>query len=45
MAKPKIPVDLILSKLVEDADKASTRVQKASDVLLSPLDTEIAATP
>ena len=45
MAEPKIPVDLILSKLVEDADKASSRVHKASDVLLSPLDTEIAATP
>ncbi|MGD8229034.1 MAG: alpha/beta fold hydrolase, partial [Desulfobacteraceae bacterium] len=45
MAKPKIPVDLILSKLAEDAEKAKARVERASDVLLGPLDTEIAATP
>jgi polyhydroxyalkanoate synthase len=45
MARPKIPVDLILSKLAEDAEKAKIRVEKASDVLLGPLDTEIAATP
>jgi polyhydroxyalkanoate synthase len=45
MARPKIPVDLILSKLVEDAEKAKARVEKASDVLLGPLDTEIASTP
>jgi polyhydroxyalkanoate synthase len=45
MARPKIPVDLILSKLAEDAEKAKARVEKASDVLLGPLDTEIAATP
>ena len=45
MAKPKIPVDLILSKLAEDAEKAKARVEKASDVLLGPLDTEMATTP
>ena len=45
MEKPKIPVDLILTKLAEDAEKARTRVQKASDVLLQELDTEIAQTP
>jgi polyhydroxyalkanoate synthase len=45
MGERKVPVDLILSKLVEDADKARSRAQKASDVLLGPLDTEIAATP
>jgi len=45
MDQPKIPVDLILSKLVEDAEKVRERAQKASDVLLEPLDTEIAATP
>lgn len=45
MGKPKIPVDLILSKLTEDAEKAQVRVQKASDILLEPLDTEIATTP
>ncbi|MGD8992515.1 MAG: class III poly(R)-hydroxyalkanoic acid synthase subunit PhaC [Desulfobacterales bacterium] len=45
MDEPKVPVDLILSKLVEDADKARARAHKASDVLLGPLDSEIAATP
>ena len=45
MEKPKIPVDLILSKLAEDAEKAQVRAQKASDVLLQALDTEIATTP
>ena len=45
MSQPKIPVDLILSKLVEDAERVQERAQKASDVLLEPLDTEIAATP
>ncbi len=45
MNQPKIPIDLILSKLVEDAEKARTRTQKASDVLLEKLDTEIATTP
>jgi poly[(R)-3-hydroxyalkanoate] polymerase subunit PhaC len=45
MEKPKIPVDLILTRLAEDAEKARTRVQKASDVLLQELDTGIAKTP
>ncbi|MGA8020269.1 MAG: alpha/beta fold hydrolase, partial [Desulfobacterales bacterium] len=45
MAEVKIPVDLILSKLAEDADKTQERVQKAKDVLLSELDTAIATTP
>ncbi len=45
MAQPKISVDLILSKLAEDAEKAGESVQKASDVLMEPLDTEIAVTP
>ena len=45
MAQPKISVDLILSKLAEDAEKAGESVQKASDVLLEPLETEIAVTP
>jgi polyhydroxyalkanoate synthase len=45
MAQRKIPVDLILSKLAEDAEKAKTRAQKASDVLLGPLHTDIATTP
>jgi len=45
MAEPKIPIDLILKRLSEDADKAQTRAQKASEVLIAPLDTEIASTP
>jgi polyhydroxyalkanoate synthase subunit PhaC len=45
MSQPKIPVDLILSKLAEDAEKVRIRTQKASDVLLEPLETEIATTP
>jgi polyhydroxyalkanoate synthase len=45
MAQPKIPVDLLLSALAEDVEKAQTRAQKAADVLLEPLNTEIASTP
>ncbi len=45
MTQPKIPVDLILSKLAEEAEKAGESVQKASDVLLEPLETDIAVTP
>ncbi len=45
MEKPKIPVDLILGKLAEDAEKVHSRVQKASDVLLQDLETNIAQTP
>ena len=45
MADPRIPIDLILKRLSEDADKAQARAQKAPDVLLGPLDTEIASTP
>jgi polyhydroxyalkanoate synthase len=45
MAQFKIPVDLLLSNLAEDAEKAQERVQRASAVLLEPLETNIAATP
>ena len=45
MAQPKISVDLILSKLAEEAEKAGQSAQKASDVLLEPLETDIAVTP
>lgn len=45
MTEAKIPVDLILSKIAEDAEGIHDRVRKASDVLLEPLDTEIGATP
>ena len=43
--KPKIPVDIILKHLAEDADKVQDRAQKASEVLLGPLETAIATTP
>ena len=45
MGKPKIPVDLILSKLASDTEKAQARAQKASDVLIQDLNTDIAPTP
>ena len=45
MSQSKIPVDLILSKLAEDAQKVQSRAQKASEVLLGELDTELAKTP
>ncbi|HDP25386.1 MAG TPA: class III poly(R)-hydroxyalkanoic acid synthase subunit PhaC [Deltaproteobacteria bacterium] len=45
MEKPKIPVDTILRHLAQDADRVQERAQKASDILLSPLSTEIASTP
>jgi polyhydroxyalkanoate synthase len=41
----KIPVDRILAKLAEDAERVRTISEKASDVLLGPLDTDIATTP
>jgi len=45
MADTKIPIDLILSRLAEDTEKAQQRAQKASDVLMGELDTAIATTP
>lgn len=45
MAKAGVPVDLILSKLSEDAGKVQLRMQKASEVLLGDLETDIASTP
>ena len=45
MDKAKIPVDLILNKLAQDTEKAHERAQKASDVLLQDLETDIATTP
>ena len=45
MDRSKIPVDLIITKLAEDAEKAHVRAQKGSDVLLQKLDTGIAQTP
>jgi len=45
MSQPKIPVDLILSKLAEDAERVQARTSKAADILLEPLETAIATTP
>jgi polyhydroxyalkanoate synthase len=45
MAQPKIPVDLILSKMAEDTEKVQSRARKASEVLLGDLDTDLAKTP
>ncbi len=44
MTQSKIPVDLILSKLAEDAERVQSRAAKASEVLLEDLDTELATT-
>lgn len=45
MGESKIRLDLIMSSLAEDAEKAQERAKKASDVFLEPLDTQIASTP
>jgi polyhydroxyalkanoate synthase len=45
MSQPKIAVDLILKNLTESTEKAKTRVRKASEVLLGPLETDLATTP
>lgn len=45
MKQSKISVDLILASLAEDAQKVQERVQRASNVLLEPLETAIAQTP
>ena len=41
----KVPVDIIMAKLTKDADKVPERFRKAQDVLLGPLDTDIATSP
>ena len=45
MDKPKIPIDMILKHLADYAGEAQDRVQKASDILLGQLGTDIATTP
>jgi polyhydroxyalkanoate synthase len=45
MDRPKIPVDLILAKLAAEAEKAQHRLEKARDIFLGPLATDIGATP
>ena len=44
MSHKKIPVDLILSKLADDAQKVHSRAKKASEVMLGELDTDLAKT-
>lgn len=45
MSQTKIPVDLILKNLAEEADTVQKRLGKAADVLLSDLKADIATTP
>ncbi|MGB5217144.1 MAG: class III poly(R)-hydroxyalkanoic acid synthase subunit PhaC [Smithella sp.] len=45
MSPTKIPLDLILEKMAEDAEKAQQRVSKASEVLQGQLNTDLATTP
>jgi len=45
MEQPKIPLDLIMNKLAENAERVHERASRASDVLLAPMDTGIARTP
>ncbi|MDD5525056.1 MAG: class III poly(R)-hydroxyalkanoic acid synthase subunit PhaC [Smithella sp.] len=45
MDSTKIPLDLILEKMAEDAEKAQKRVTKASEILQGQLHYEIASTP
>lgn len=45
MDRSKIPVDLIREKMAAEAERAKHRLEKARDILLGPLDTEIGATP
>lgn len=45
MNPTNIPLDLILERMAQDAEKTQQRVSKASDVLLSELNCELASTP
>ncbi|PKN71573.1 MAG: class III poly(R)-hydroxyalkanoic acid synthase subunit PhaC [Deltaproteobacteria bacterium HGW-Deltaproteobacteria-12] len=45
MTQTKIPVDLILESLAQSAEETQKRITRASDVLLSPLNTDLAGTP
>ena len=45
MGSTKIPLDLILERIAEDAEKAQQRVSKASEVLQGQLNTDLATTP
>jgi polyhydroxyalkanoate synthase len=45
MSQAKIPVDLILKRLAESTEEVKEKAQKASEVLLGNLDTQISQTP
>ena len=45
MNATQIPIDLILGKLAEDVEKSQDRILKSKEVLLGPLETDIATTP
>jgi polyhydroxyalkanoate synthase len=45
MSGQKIDVDLIIKKMAESTEEAKVKVQKASEVLLGPLETELSTTP
>ena len=45
MDSTKIPIDLIMQRLAEDAEKTQKRVSKASDVLLGELNYQLGSTP
>ncbi len=45
MTQTKIPVDLILENMAQSAEDTRKRVSRASDILLSPLNTDAAVTP
>jgi len=45
MNSTRIPIDLILGRMAEDAEKAQKRTSKASDVLLGELNYELGSTP
>jgi polyhydroxyalkanoate synthase len=45
MGQSKIPVDLLISALAEDVEKAQTKAQRAADLFMGALDTTIASTP
>jgi polyhydroxyalkanoate synthase len=45
MTQPKIPVDLIMKNLAKETESVQKRLDKAADVLLGDLKTDIATTP
>jgi polyhydroxyalkanoate synthase len=45
MDQPKISLDLILANIAAEAEKAQDTATKASEVLLGPLETDMATTP